>query len=320
MKVKMWGCRGSLPSSMKSENIDHKIRFALEKAAASSLNSTANLDKFIGELPFGIRSTYGTNTPCVEILGGQEIIICDAGSGIRDLGKHLVSNKESPSKVINLIMSHLHWDHIQGFPFFVPAYIQGTVIRIWGCHDVLEEAFIKQQDPPCFPVLLEDMGANISFHRMDPKEHYEFGGIQLSIIEQPHPGLSYGYCFEDQNKKIIYSTDIEHESIADDQHNPFIEFYKDADILIIDGQFNLADHLYTKQNWGHTSNLIAIELAVLSKVKTLCLFHGDHSLDDIQLDKFLDDSRRYHEIYSPDSPLNILLAYDGLVLEPGVSI
>ena len=316
MKVKFWGCRGSLPSSVKSDSIDYKLRFALEKAIDSGLNSSSDLDDFLEGLPFSVRSTYGTNTPCIEITGGDEIIICDAGSGIRDLGKYLVSNREATPKVINLFMSHLHWDHIQGFPFFIPAYIQGTVIRIWGVHHELESAFINQQNPPSFPVLLEDMGSNISFHSLDPAQTYSIGNIKVSVIEQPHPGLSYGFCFEQAGKKVIYSTDIEHHDSVDDADNPFIEFYKYADILIIDGQFNLADHLYTKQNWGHSSNLIAIEMAVLSQVRTLCLFHADHTLDDVQLDKFLVDSRRYLEIYNPDSPLQIQLAYDGMVLEP----
>lgn len=316
MKVKFWGCRGSLPSSMRGENIDSKLRFALEKAIAEGLNSNADLDQFIQSLPFGIRSTYGTNTPCVEITGGDEIIICDAGSGIRDLGKFLVSNPDRSPRVINLFMSHLHWDHIQGFPFFIPAYIQGTVIRIWGKHDTLEQAFINQQNPPNFPVLLEDMGANISFNTLDLNQTYSIGNVQVNLIEQPHPGLSYGFCFQQDGKKVVYSTDIEHQDVVDDAENPYIAFYKNADILIIDGQFNLADHLYTKQNWGHSSNLIAIEMAVLSHVKTLCIFHGDHSLDDIQLDKFLTDSRRYLEIYKEDSNMEIVLAYDGMILEP----
>lgn len=316
MKVKFWGCRGSLPSSVKADSIDYKLKYALEKALEAGLNSSSNLDEFLLSLPFSIRSTYGTNTPCVEITGGDEIIICDAGSGIRDLGKYLVANKDTTPKVINLFMSHLHWDHIQGFPFFIPAYIQGIVIRIWGAHEEMEQAFINQQNPPSFPVLLEDMGSNISFHKLAPDITYSVGGIQVNLIEQPHPGLSYGFSFQQEGKKIIYSTDIEHQDQVDDADNPFIEFYKNADILIIDGQFNLADHLYTKQNWGHSSNLIAIEMAVLSNVKTLCLFHADHTLDDLQLDKFLVDSRRYLEIYNEESNLQILLAYDGMILEP----
>lgn len=316
MKVKFWGCRGSLPSSYKSESANYKLRYVLEQAIANGLNQKTDLEAFIEGLPFGIRSTYGTNTPCVEIQGGDEIIICDAGSGIRDLGKDIVSNPVRPLPVINIIMSHLHWDHLQGFPFFIPAYIQGSVVRIWGCHADLEKAFTDQQNSPFFPVRLNDMGAHISFHALEAGKSYSIGGIQITPREQPHPGLSYGYSFESHGRKIVYSTDIEHQEDAE-QNNPFLDFYSHADVLIMDGQFNLADHLHTMQNWGHSSNLMAIELATLANVKKLCLFHADHLLDDLQLDKFFVDSKRYHEIYASGSDMQIVLAYDGMVLDTG---
>ena len=315
MQVKFWGCRGSLPSSYKSETALNAIRFALTKAIEAGINKGSDLEAFIQSLPFGVRSTYGTNTPCVEIIGGSEIIICDAGSGIRDLGKSLVSQTNKKAKVINLLMSHLHWDHIQGFPFFIPAYLQGISIKIWGCHDDLEDAFIKQQCNPFFPVSLKDMGSNISFHVIDPASEFQLGGIKISVLKQPHPGLSYGFSFTSGDKKIVYSTDIEHADGAENEDSPFIQFYKNADILIIDGQFNLADHLHTKQNWGHSSNLIAIEMAVKAQAKKLCLFHSDHLLDDIQLDKFLADSIRYKEIYDENSNTAIVLAYDGMTMD-----
>lgn len=314
MKVKFWGCRGSLPASYKSESVHQKTRYVLEEAIAKGLTQKSDLEAFIEGLPFGIRSTYGTNTPCVEIQGGDEIIICDAGSGIRDLGKEIVSNPVRPIRVINIIMSHLHWDHLQGFPFFIPAYIQGSIVRIWGCHREIEQAFTEQQNTPFFPVRLNDMGAHISFHTLEAGKSYNMGGIHVTPREQPHPGLSYGYSFEAVGKKIVYSTDIEHQEDAE-ENNTFLDFYRNADVLILDGQFNLADHLHTKQNWGHSSNLIAIELATLAKVKKLCLFHADHLLDDIQLDKFFADSKRYLEIFAPLSEMQIVLAYDGMMLE-----
>jgi ribonuclease BN (tRNA processing enzyme) len=159
------------------------------------------------------------------------------------------------------------------------------------------------------------MGANISFHKFESGDSFDLGGIHISTIEQPHPGKSFGFCFQQHEKKIVYSTDIEHVEAVDDKANKFIPFYSNADVLIIDGQFNLADHLHTKQNWGHSSNLIAIEMAVLSHVKSLCLFHADHHLSDVQLEKFLMDSKRYLEIYAPESVLNLELAYDGMVID-----
>ena len=152
MKVTFWGCRGSLPASYGHEYNEKRVREILQIAVDAGINQKSDLNAFIEDLPFHLRGSYGTNTSCVQIVGGSEVIICDAGSGIRDLGKHFVMQGPNMPKTYHILMSHLHWDHIQGFPFFIPAYIQGVTINIYGCHDTIEQAFIDQQDIPTFPV------------------------------------------------------------------------------------------------------------------------------------------------------------------------
>jgi phosphoribosyl 1,2-cyclic phosphodiesterase len=315
MKVKFWGCRGSLPASYPGTSTRYKIKQILARAVDEGLKKETQIESFIEELPFHLKSGFGTNTPCVQIEGGDEVIICDAGSGLRDLGKMLVAQMPNMPKVINIIMSHLHWDHIQGFPFFIPAYIQGVTINIWGCHTTIEKTFIQQQEPPTFPVSLRDMGSQVNFFTLNPSEEYTIAGVKISIIKQPHPGVSYGYRFEKNGKIAVYSTDAEHTVASEAKDYPFIEFIKNADLLIFDGQFSLADHLYTKQNWGHSSNLVGIELAVRANVKKLCIFHSEHTFGDEELHKFLNDSKRYLDIYDSDSLLDIMIAYDGLTLD-----
>lgn len=315
MKIKCWGSRGSLPASYFGQRDSYKIREVLLKAIESNLTDPSQLDGFIEELPFHLKSGYGTNTSCVEIIGGDEIIICDAGSGIRDLGNHLISLMPNMPKVINILMSHLHWDHIQGFPFFIPAYLQGVTINIWGCHRTIEQTFIQQQEPPTFPVALKDMGSQINFLTLDVDQPFELGGIKICMIEQPHPGTSYGYRFEKDGKIAVYSTDAEHTEDSESKNYPFLRFFKDADVLIFDGQFSLADHLYTKQNWGHSSNLVGIELAVRAGVKKLCLFHSEPNFNDQDLSKFLSDSKRYLKIYDDQANLDVAICYDGMVIE-----
>ena len=315
MKVKFWGCRGSLPASHSGDQEHQKVRQLLHRMIDAKITSKDQIDGFVEELPFYLKSSYGTNTCCIQIIGGDEIVICDAGSGIRDLGKTLIAMGPDMPKVIHILMSHLHWDHIQGFPFFIPAYIQGVTINIYGCHDTIQDAFIRQQDVPTFPVQLRDMGSRINFTTLDKNEQYDIAGLQVSITEQPHPGLSYGYRFEKDQQVIVYSTDAEHADDCHDEDYPFLEFIRDADILIFDGQFSLADHLYTKQNWGHSSNLVGIEMAVRAQVKRLFLFHSDHTFNDESLENFLEDSRRYLEIYDAEAVLDIAIAYDGMLVD-----
>ena len=149
---------------------------------------------------------------------------------------------------------------------------------------------------------------------MDCTQQYDIAGMTLKIIKQNHPGDSYGYRFERGGKSIIYSTDSEHMPDAYDDDYRFIPFFQDADLLVFDAQYNLTEHFHTKASWGHSSNMMGVELAVRSGVKKLCLFHNEHTVDDHQLEKFLKDTRRYLEIHDAASKLQIDLAYDGLEL------
>ena len=159
------------------------------------------------------------------------------------------------------------------------------------------------------------MGALIKFHTLDVDQNFELGGIDITMIEQPHPGVSYGFRFEKDQKVVVYSTDAEHTKESQEDDYPFLDFIRNADVLIFDGQFTLADHMYTKQNWGHSSNLVGIELAVRAGVKSLYLFHSDHTFSDWDLNRFLTNSRRYKGIYNEEAELDIHIAYDGQVVE-----
>ena len=315
MKAFFWGTRGSLPASFLSEQIRLKLRHVLRLAQNQGLKTQEAIDSFIDRLPFPLQGTYGTNTSCVEIQGGCETIICDAGTGIRDFGQALVKESGGPFRhVFHLFLSHLHWDHIQGFPFFIPAYIPGNRIIVYGGHGELKSAFETQQSVLSFPVSLESMAADITFQILDPDRSYEIAGVDVRMMAQKHPGSSFGYRFTHAGKTIVYSTDSEHGNDCYDPDYPFTEFSRDADILIFDAQYHHGDAIYTKENWGHSSNLIGVELAVRANVRQLVLFHNDHTADDVALENYLQGTRQYLYHHSPDSRMDVHLAYDGLCL------
>jgi len=259
------------------------------------------------------------NTACVQIEGGDGYVICDAGTGIRDLSQHLTSEGENDTggrpEVFHIFLSHLHWDHIQGFPFFMPAYAEGNRIVVHGCHPDTENAFSYQQRHTDVPIPFERMGADISFERLEPDKEYDIAGFHVRTIKQNHPGDSYGYRFEKAGKSVVYSTDCEHTEDAYKDDYRFLDFFRAADLLIFDAQYNDADAGLTKANWGHSSNMFAVELGVRSGVKRLCLFHNEPTVDDATLEGFLDETRRYRTLYDPDSRMAVDLAYDGLEIE-----
>lgn len=326
MKVKFWGTRGSLPAAVDANSIRDKVFNALKSAQGVTLESDAAIRAFIDQqLPFSLSGSYGTNTPCVEILNPDgPYIICDAGSGLRELGVHYMKTHgaEHPS-TFHIFMSHLHWDHLQGFPFFSPAYIPGNRIYIHTYHSATEDAFRQQMSQPFFPVPFDALGADIMFDLQPPCTPFTIDDFKITGTRQNHPGTSYGYRFEKNNKTVVYSSDSEHTEEAYEEDYPFLNFLKDADLLIFDAQYNLTDATFTKANWGHSSNIIGVELSARANVKCLALFHHEPTNGDATLDKFLEHTRTYSNVYhqeantSPEDrfPQKILLSYDGLEVE-----
>jgi phosphoribosyl 1,2-cyclic phosphodiesterase len=326
VRVFFWGTRGSLPASYTSEIIRKKIFNAIKTSSSLNLYPNEKIGKFIDKglinnpTPFPAVCSYGSNTSCMEIDGGDDYIICDAGTGLRDFGNYVLKSSsqggpDNKTNVFNIFISHLHWDHIQGFPFFTPAFIPGKHVHIYGFHKELEQAFITQQEYPFFPIPLKSMNADIQFTLLEEGKEYEIAGFNVKGIKQNHPGGSYGYRFRKDGKSIVYSTDSEHKDDAYDEEYSFINFFKDADLLVFDAQYSFADAISAKENWGHSNNIVAVELSAKAGVKHLCIYHNEPTFDDEQLDEFLEDTRRYLRIYAETSPLTIDIAYDGMQVE-----
>jgi phosphoribosyl 1,2-cyclic phosphodiesterase len=253
MHIHFWGTRGSVPASMTAKQIREKIFRAIRESRGHDLATDESIRAFIdAELPFAIQGTYGNNTSCIEIEGAEAYLLCDAGTGLRDFGNALLcSRKGNSPAVFHLFLSHPHWDHIQGFPFFIPAYRPGNVIHIYGCHADMEQSFVNQQAAPCFPVPFNALGAKILFHTLEPGRTCEIAGFAVRAILQNHPGDSCGYCFSREGKKIVYSSDSEHGPDAQEEGYPFVDFFRGADLLIFDAQYSLVDALGPKETWGH---------------------------------------------------------------------
>lgn len=312
MKAIIWGSRGSLPSSFNSIMQRKKIYSAIEKVIDSKFCDKNKIDQFIDDnLPFAIRGSYGCNTSCVEVKDGDSGIILDAGTGLRDCGNWLAKNNAAAGE-FHILLSHLHWDHIQGLPFFIPAYLKGNKINIYSCHENAREAFVNQQNSIHFPLSLDQMPAEINFVNLTASHEYDIAGFKIKAIEQNHPGQSYGYRTEKNGKVLVYSTDIEH---TDQLPKLFLDFIRSADLLISDAQYSLRDALDIKQSWGHSSNMIGVEFSLNANVKRLCLFHTDPLDDDEKLDVILEQTKKYASIIDPSANLQIYLAYEGLTID-----
>lgn len=311
MLVRFWGTRGSVPTAMNAAH----MRARLIAAATAIREDGGDIEAAVDRLPFHLRGTYGGESSCVQIeTGGPEYVVCDMGSGARRfalscLGKH----GPAAPQVYNVFQSHVHWDHIMGFPFFIPAYIPGNVIRIHGCHDVLESAYRRQQADPSFPVHFDFLGARIEFVRLEPETTYEIAGLSVTPFRQVHHGDSYGYRFEQDGKAVVYSTDSEHKLEDPEETDYFIRYFSKADVVIFDAMYSLADATSLKEDWGHSSNMVGVELCHMAGAKHFCMFHHEPIFDDAQIDAVLAQTRRFEEIARGDSaPMTVSAAWDGM--------
>lgn len=317
MLVRFWGTRGSIPVVPTSAAIQRKLVAALVKAAGRALVTPDEARAFVEqELDFAVSHTFGGNSSCVEIeTGTAEYVLCDMGSGARPFAvEALARHRPGRPQTYHVLISHPHWDHIMGFPFFLPAYIPGNVVRIYGCHASLEEAFRRQHGPPSFPVEFGQLGATIEFVPLVAGQPNHVAGLTVTPKLQRHGGDSYGYRIERAGKALVYSTDSEHKVDDPEAVDTFAAFFREADLVIFDAQYSLLDAMSVKEDWGHSSNIVGVELCQMARAKHLCLYHHEPMLDDEQLAALLGETRRFEEITRRDHRVEVSVAYDGMEL------
>lgn len=284
--------------------------------------SEAAVEAYLDKLPHGAYGTYKANTSCVQIdADTSDVILCDAGTGLRDYS--LTIPTDGQPRTYHIFISHLHWDHIQGFPFFAPAYVPGNRIIFHGFQSITEQTIRNQMNAPCFPVPFEAMQADIEFDIREEGSTFDVEDVHVRTIHQQHPGGSWGYRFEKLGKAIVYSSDSEHGVEAQQADYPFIEFFKSADVLIFDGQYTFNEAQNAKRNWGHSDQMTGVELAARAEVKQLVITHHEPAYSDDAIEAISKEASehriQYNATIRPNAseiyPQTVTLAYDGLTLD-----
>lgn len=277
---------------------------------------------------------YGGNTSCVEInFPNTPRFIVDAGSGIRELGKELLQIKEAVKSYI--FLSHYHWDHIQGLPFFKPAFKPGNHFVIYGCDEPnvdITKIISMQMNPIYFPVAVADMGAKIEF-RSILEETFEIENVTVQTKFMNHPGYTLGFRFTYGGKSIVYISDNEpfrqqirgaqrsqgvaetledrFENFVDDKEESLIRFIASTDVLIHDTQY-FPEEYEQRVTWGHSPFTYTVDIAVRARVKQLILFHHDPDHSDQVVDEIAELSRK--RLLEKDYPIPCIPAQEGSVI------
>ena len=259
---------------------------------------------------------YGGNTSCVAVrLADSHLLIFDAGSGIVPLGRALV--RTGGTLNADIFLTHFHWDHIQGLPFFAPAYQRGTCLRIYGCEysEVkLPTIIANQMESTYFPVPLVTLAADMVFLNLT-EAHYAFDAFELDALFLEHPGKTLGYALRRGGKALAYITDNELGIIADEP-SPAVrrlaDFVRGADLLIHDSQFTRAEYPTVKGR-GHSCYEDVVRLADLAGVRRLAFFHHDPERTDGQIDQLVQTHRQ--RLAAAGSGVTCFAAQEGMTLE-----
>lgn len=221
----------------------------------------------------------------MEIIGSDgTIIIVDAGTGIRKLGNNL---SKGSLKEFNMVFTHAHWDHLMGFPFFKPIYTKGISLHLYGCpfaQSSIKEILSKSMSPPHFPVNLEDLRADISYHGACTGE-FDIGSFHITPILLSHPNQGIGYKFVEEGKSFVFLTDNEltYKHPGGRDYQEYLEFSVNADLLIHDSEYTREEYRTTK-GWGHSTFDDSLQLAMEAHVRQFGLFHHNQDRTDAALD------------------------------------
>ncbi len=275
MRVKFWGTRGSIPTPG----------------------------------PSTVR--YGGNTACVEVRDHSgSLLVLDAGTGLRELGAALMNGGGPRPFSVDLLLSHLHWDHIQGIPFFRPAYDPKSSLRIRGPKQsrTLRELLGIGMDEPFFPVDLDDLPVQLTVAELDDGSDEQIGHFRVRAARLYHPAPALAYRVEADGKSIVYATDT--EDAFSGRPNPVVSLALNADTLIHDAQFLETDY---KPTWGHSTIASAIDIAAQAKVRRLVLYHHDPDRSDDALDQIA--VRSQQEMNRRATGVEVIVAREGLELQ-----
>ena len=286
MVVRFWGVRGSLPTPLKADQVQAKIAAAVSRISPKDIADSESRMKFLSSLPDWIYGTAGGNTPCVEVRSSSgQLFLLDCGTGLREFSS---CGQQPDDGHYIIFLSHFHWDHIQGFPFFSQAFDPSSRIDIYSPFAEADQYLERQSSLPFFPLngCYQAVKNQLSFHLFCEGDELELSGTKIRCRRMTHPGDSYSYSFEEAGKKFIYCTDAELQSADFYKDDPKNEYFKGADAIALDSQYTDPE-ASIKVNWGHSSFSTAVDFALAWDIKKLYFFHYEPSYDDKKLDSIL---------------------------------
>ena len=320
MHIKLWGTRGSLPRALTHEGLQDALLHVVKAAVASGVSDVGDLQTFIADAS-NAPLTYGGNTTCTEIRHASHSYVVDLGTGLVSFAEE---QRAAGKRKFTFLLSHLHWDHILGLPFFPPIYEKGCEIDIYHVHEHAPEYLRIKFNGVNFPVRWEELGATINFHQLRLHQPHKFDDLSVTPFQLDHPGGAYGYRFDSPSAAVGIAVDNELKRRTAKELGQDQRCYHALDALLFDSQYD-ANEMAEKYDWGHSSPALGIDLAFQEMIKTMILVHHNPAADDQRLQDKLTRAQQYVVTNYPQhrhrweqvqaGGPRIISGYDGLELE-----
>lgn len=304
MKVKIWGVRGSLPSPLTPREIEERVGAAIRLFLERGHRDASQIESFLASLSADQLGGFGGNTPSIEITTPRGHAIIDGGSGIRALGVELMKGPCGQGKGrVDILMTHFHWDHLIGLPFFQPFYVPGNEIHFHAVQPELPNIIATIFQPPYFPVEIARLQASLQFHRLSPREPIQLNDLKVTPYRLDHPDPCWGYRCEQGGKVFSHCVDSETVRFSRAELAEDLPLYQGVDLLLFDAQYGLIESM-KREKWGHGSASVGLDLAIREGIRQILFMHHDPSSQDTRVHSVEDETRRYFETQQKQAKRN----------------
>jgi len=295
LSFKFWGVRGSLPSAPTPQDWAFHIEGIMRGFFSAGYKEPSQITKFFSSLEIPQLGGYGAATTCVEVNSPKNQIIIDGGSGLRGLSDRILTGTSGHGRgPFHILMTHFHWDHLIGIPFFTPHFMPGTQIHYYAVQPELESIIRSIFSKPTFPVPFESLMSKIHFHKLEPRKTFNIGDIEITPYKLDHPDPCWGYRISCNNKIYAHCVDTEGTRVTREELGEDLPLYENADLMFFDAQYTFPE-LAEKANWGHSASQVGLEIALRENVKHLLFTHHDPGATIQQISEIKRQTGEYYK-------------------------
>jgi phosphoribosyl 1,2-cyclic phosphodiesterase len=294
MKIKLWGIRGTMPSSPSPHIWASDFRRLFYQFFTQGYSQLREVDIFLGQQKVTHVGGYGVATTCVEVTTPKGQLIIDAGSGIKNLGDRMMAGPCGKGQGrVHIYLGHFHWDHIIGLPFFTPIFIPGNEIHFYAVQEDLEKTIKMIFKKPFFPVAFEHLPSKFFFHKLKERENLIIENMQITPYSLDHTDPCWGLRVEYENRVYSHCSDTEGTRLTREQLGPDLALYHNADLLYYDAQLNLKQTSEFAGH-GHSASQIGIDIAMRENIKRIVFAHHDIDSTTSDIQKLEIETQEYY--------------------------